>query len=159
MTGHPLWSRLPGRKNAQNTTVEKKHVLNFENPRERYGYYSRMEYMSIALSIVVYAAIITTIGGISRFHRGESTFAQRFWTMAWLAVGLSCVLLKLLADKLIHAIMSMSKRSESANLKLQDALFSVCYLFGGILLSVPAIGGLVFVGQMLKTYGICTELA
>ena len=38
---------------------------------------------------MIYGTIIGIIGGISRVYRGQSTQAQRVWTMTWLAVELS----------------------------------------------------------------------
>ena len=67
-------------------------------------------------------------GALSHFRPGQSTYAQRVWTMAWLAFGIV---------------------SANANNAGVPPL---------ILYSVPAIGGFVIVSQMVMQYGNCVKL-
>lgn len=71
---------------------------------------------------------IVVNGALSHFQPRHSTFAQRVWTMTWLAFGI-------ISDNV-------------GNVGVQ-------YL---IPYSVPAIGGFVVVSKMIMQYGNCSEL-
>jgi hypothetical protein len=156
-TLHPIRLWLPGLQSADHSIKEKNPVLQFDKLAE--GIIIRrstMDFISLTSSTVVYSAIVATVGGISRFRQGESTFAQRFWTMSWLATGLSYVLILGLFDILNSKLRALSTASGTSSRTL-DVAMTLAFLLALPLLATPAIGGLVVVGQMLKSYGTCTE--
>jgi hypothetical protein len=107
--------------------------------------YSITDIMCFIISTLVYGLIIGIIGGVSRFHRGESTSAQRVWTMLWLATGLSIFLL-------LEGVMLVIKKAPSWWVGAPAiALFFVLF--------TPGFGGFVVVGQMLRSYGSCVALS
>jgi hypothetical protein len=80
------------------------------------------------------------VGGISRFESGEhSTVTDRGWMMSWLVLGQ------------VSAIWVRIWIYVSSDDKLMVLLF-VAPLW------VPAIGGMVTVGRMLRDYGVCTKI-
>lgn len=76
----------------------------------------------------------------SLFKRGNSTFAQRVWTMAWLIIGI-CIGLTM------SLLPPLAWHSSDGIRKFFLASQMVC--------GVGAIGGLVVVVQMLNEYGVC----
>jgi hypothetical protein len=91
-------------------------------------------------SFLVFVIDIAIIGGISHFHKGQSTLAQRVWTMSWLAVGISA--------GVRFQFISQVLGPEASWLSFWFTLFRM----------TPAIGGFVVVGQMLRAYGSCIQL-
>ena len=84
----------------------------------------------VAKTAYALALIPLVVNGIlSHFSPRQSTFAQRAWTMTWLALG------------------TVSSRVNQVPL-----LIVLVY-------SVPAIGGFVVVSQMIMQYGTCERLA
>ena len=90
---------------------------------------------------------IAIIGGLSGFRAGESTYAQRVWTMTWFAF--SCM-----SGYMIHTLELFMPITMSPDW-LVRSLFKAAYIF---LYCAPSIGGFVVVGQMLKEYGSCIRL-
>ena len=78
------------------------------------------------------------IAGLTRFHAGESTRAQRIWTMLWLTFGVVFGWAMTAFDHLEHNYVGV-----------------YCVL---LLLAAPAVGGYVAVCRMLKAYGYCVEI-
>ena len=105
---------------------------------------------SIAMTSAFPAIPLAVIGGMTHFHQGHSTRAQRAWTMTWLACNLSLGPLLDWGFDPTHRPPNMSKRGKEV-FKWYPILFAVLY-------AVPAIGGFVTVGQMLWEYGSCTLL-
>ena len=101
------------------------------------------------------------IAGLTRFHKGQSTLAQRTWTMTWLSLGV-------LLGPTIQTTHSLSNGPMPSRLSTEpsptywtmDRKRSQLRLCSSILCytmcTVPIIGGFVVVGQMLKNYGYCT---
>ncbi|KAF1960497.1 hypothetical protein CC80DRAFT_257796 [Byssothecium circinans] len=88
---------------------------------------------------------IAFVGGFSRFQAGESTRAQRVWTMSWLAFGIFFA-------PLPSALSTMLQRPfMNVVLTLQLGLAVLTY-------AVPALGGFVTVSQMIWSYGDCEKL-
>jgi hypothetical protein len=85
-------------------------------------------------------------GGMSKFHRGESTLAQRVWTMLWLATGLSIFF----RYEGVLLITKMAPDWVGAPATLTALFF---------LLFTPDFGGFVVMGQMLRSYGNCVALS
>jgi hypothetical protein len=94
---------------------------------------------SILNNILVYTTVMTisfahfiVVGILSEFRENASTPSQRAWTLAWM-----------IGNTVLPYI----------------SLITITSRFSGLislLAFVPAIGGIVVVGQMLKDYGICT---
>ena len=81
-------------------------------------------YTSLSLALIPFAVN----GSLSSFKSRQSTFAQRAWTMTWLALG------------------TIANNANQANVVVI------------LLYSVPAIGGFVVVSQMIMQYGSCNKL-
>ena len=86
-------------------------------------------------------------GVLSHFRPGESTHAQRIWTMTCLAIGIVYV----------SSITSMNSII-TAQAPSQGAGVWVLALMVAFFLGAPAIGGFVVVGQMLMSYGHCIRI-
>jgi hypothetical protein len=78
------------------------------------------------------------IGGLTRFQKRRSTIAQRVWIIMWLVFDTAFGYLAGRPDRINH-----------------DETTS---LIGMVILSAPAVGGFVVVGQMLKHYGNCLDI-
>lgn len=76
---------------------------------------------------------LAIIGGLTSFHAGGSTAAQRGWTMAWLVTGIGMGITPFMGTD------SIEKR-------------------GLVIYCAPAIGGMVMVGKMLMEYGHCVKI-
>jgi hypothetical protein len=95
-------------------------------------------------------AIITPyiiLKAMTNFDAGDSTPAQRGWTMGWLAVGQLYGLLAALAGFLVW----LENPDPNSGLPVSGQL-----LLGATVPSVAAIGGFVVVGQMLVVHGQCS---
>ena len=79
---------------------------------------------------------IAIVGALSHFNPGESTHAQRVWTMTWLVFGI--------------AFSSLSLTMDSGG--FLERLGSTIY-------GAASFGGFVVVGQMLRDYGHCIRLS
>lgn len=77
---------------------------------------------------------VAIVGILSHFRSGQSTFAQRVWTMMWLAFGI---------------FLGSFLGSELPTVFDYQTLF--VYL-------APSIEGFVVVGHMLMQYGTCIQL-
>ena len=95
----------------------------------------RSSYMMLVVTYLLGAIPYAIIGGLTHFDPGQSTRAQRVWTMTWLTLGVG-------AGVIYRYYMLMHQ--------LRESLFVVLYI-------VPAVGGFVVVGQMLQAYGSCIE--
>lgn len=110
---------------------------------------------SFAFLIVplIFGAIpLAVIDGLTHFKKGDSTTAQRVWTMMWLVFGIFFGPL-FEVSYYWHGVTENSERERDA----LDALASEIIFLG--LVGCPAIGGFVVVGQMMKAYGTCTLLS
>ena len=105
------------------------------------------KFTSVGLALYVIGAIPIAIIGIwTRFHAGESTKAQRAWTMIWLVMDIFC-------GPWIDVL------SESSGIIIEDEpLDSNVWLGWTALGTIPAIGGFVVVAQMLRAYGTCVQV-
>jgi hypothetical protein len=97
-------------------------------------------------SLLVSSFAIAIVGTISHFQPGSSSYAQRVWTMVWLSVGI-------LMGTIQFACVVGWELDDDAGRTNILLLLMVLLLYG-----VPAIGGFVAVGKMLKTYGTCNQL-
>lgn len=105
--------------------------------------------LEVVAVIVVNAITIGIIAVLSGFHKGESTLAQRVWTMVWLVFGICgagvCIFLGLEDDSI-----PMPLPFTSTFLRRLHQLTAPLISYGA-----PAVGGFVVVGQMLYEYGSC----
>ncbi|KAL9115808.1 MAG: hypothetical protein Q9227_000176 [Pyrenula ochraceoflavens] len=90
-------------------------------------------------STFVGALPLAVIGGMSGFHQGQSTQAQRAWTMTWLAAGIAIGPISYLLPQLFAAFIN----NRGGVLVHRLVLF---------LYAAPAIGGFVVVSEMLWSY-------
>lgn len=87
------------------------------------------------------------IGGLSRFQKHSSSPAQRVWTMTWLAFGF------LFGPSVEFYARNIESR-EFLNVRRRSS--PILNVVTSLVCGVPAIGGLVAVGQMIKAYGVCS---
>lgn len=108
-------------------------------------------YSDLAKLLIEYCCMLigclslAVIGGYSYFEARGSSEAQCGWTMAWLAMGI-----------LFGSVAFGITLEFSNGLVTSEAVFK-CFLFC-MAYSVPAIGGMVIVGQMIWDYGSCSRL-
>ena len=101
------------------------------------------------INIYILTAIpYAVIGGLTHFHAGHATKAQKVWTMGWLAFGTGI-------GAAIPIGLSVSDTGTS-NDHRNDRFISKLSMIAAY--SAFAIGGLVVVGQMLVEYGSCNSL-
>jgi hypothetical protein len=88
-------------------------------------------------------------GAITKFHRGESTLAQRIWVMLWYAEGVIIGLL--LSGGFIVTNYTVDQR---------EGVYA--YYAGKLMLlfalATPAFGAFVVVGEMVQSYGTCIQI-
>ena len=102
--------------------------------------------LAYGMVLCVFSAIpLAAIGGMTRFHNGHSTHAQRAWTMSWPTFNL-------LYGAALELMFDPNK------LQGRDEVDSYHFIFGVLMIAIPAIGGFVTVGQMLQEYGSCTVI-
>ena len=104
---------------------------------------SRDIYMTSVSLFFIGAIPYAIIGGLTHFDPGQSTLAQRVWTMMWLTFGV---------------VVGTSYRHEPfpTGSHYNDNAFHR-YISSMVLYYAPAVGGFVVVGQMLQAYGSCLE--
>jgi hypothetical protein len=91
-------------------------------------------------------APIAIVGGLSHFHAGSSTVAQRAWTMSWLGSDI-------FAGFVLGASLVPADKQGIQKHRAFGILFAYTLIF-----NAPALGGFVVVGQMVKEYGSCIKL-
>ena len=96
-------------------------------------------------ALLLALAPIAIVGGLSHFHAGSSTVAQRAWTMSWLGSD-------------IYAGFALGVALRPADKKETHEILNSSALFYTLMFSAPALGGFVVVGQMVKEYGSCIKL-
>ncbi len=106
----------------------------------------------MASPFVAVAGPLVAIGTLSHFSNGESTLSQRVWSMLWLGFG------SLLGPMFSLALETAIEPRNPvlgglAQLPLEVSIVGFPLVYG-----VPAIGGLVVVGQMIMQFGACFEI-
>jgi hypothetical protein len=96
---------------------------------------------------IFYGITLAIVGGISGFKPGQSTVAQRVWTMLWLVGSFAWVLIDLVGD--------YAKTKLPGKRNILDVVLVVIALT----FMAPAVGGFVVVGRMIHDYGTCTILS
>jgi hypothetical protein len=107
-------------------------------------------YLLFLAVLVVNAVSIAIVGGLSHFRKGESTTAQRVWTMTWLVFGS-------VTGFNVAMVPSLDVPGEKEKGTSEEALSSRSTTMIGFIacFCAPAVGGFVVVGQMLYAYGNC----
>ena len=108
--------------------------------------------MLTLLAVAVGLVSVAINGVLSHFRRGESTHAQRVWTMTWLAIGIAYGAAEPNSDLINNFVAPYFK--VGAGWFVSDLGHLLMLLYGG----APAIGGFVVVGQMLMSYGHCIQI-
>ncbi|KAM7196255.1 hypothetical protein V8F20_007095 [Naviculisporaceae sp. PSN 640] len=104
---------------------------------------------------------IAIIGGISRFSPGASELYQRVWTMIWPVFGLIVgpfFSVALEQQSNFAAQLGALTRVRRPVTLLGTASDVLLLVLGTGLYATPAVGGFVAVSQMIRQYGVCTEL-
>ena len=108
-----------------------------------YGYYPEdddtKDMLNFYLTLLVGLTSLAINGILTHFKAGNSTHAQRVWTMTWLAFGI------------FHGT-SFYLSAKISNSPFRELLAMV------FVYSAVAIGGLVVVCQMLLNYGNCVQI-
>ncbi len=110
-------------------TLEIPAHVHFEESHLRFSFSKLEDFVFIFAPIPLIVVAILT-----HFHEGSSTTAQRVWTMMWLVFNS------------VFGFIAGVTKPENRNERNDTLIW---------LLAVPAIGGVVVVGQMLREYGVC----
>ena len=94
-------------------------------------------------SILIGALPLVIVGCISGFQRGSSTASQRTWTMVWLAMGI------------VVGPISYFWPSMALSWHPTAAVVSKFFL---VVYGVSAVGGMVVVAEMVRSYGNCVRI-
>lgn len=101
--------------------------------------------MLFLIAIFIFTPIVV-VGGLSKFRPGSiSTTADRGWLLSWPVIGSTSSLWL----RFINMIIDEDDLGMRQILTLPMLL---CPFF------IPAVGGMVTVGKMLQSYGICTKI-
>lgn len=128
-----------------------------------------------SVCLVAIAAPYVIIGGISRFHKGGSTKAQRVWTMAWLTFGQyfglmlapslfrsndtkSWVSSDFDSDFDVRSLMAFFGRHRILK-RFKNTVHTLPRIYVTLCFGATAIGGLVVVAQMIIADGYCVLAA
>lgn len=123
-----------------NTIILGRQAAVHEGRRDRF-----LQVFLVFGSILIGSASLCIVGGISRFKQGDSTAAERAWTMSWLVTGIIIGPISYFAP----TITSLFYRNEAVGYLSQ---------LGLLLYATPAVGGLVVVAQMIWAYGSCIQI-
>jgi hypothetical protein len=125
---------MVGRIQEENSAIEEVDAVGYS----RFGFnhvYKILLHFSVGYALGSISLAIT--GGISGFRAGQSTKAERVWTMMWLVCGI-----------MIGTAVQSPEFSS----------FSGLSLIAIIIYCAPAVGGFIVVGQMLQNYGSCIRI-
>jgi hypothetical protein len=93
---------------------------------------------AFAIIALIAAVSVSIIGGLSRFKEGQSTHAQRVWTMTWLAFGF------------MGTAFSYDDRDDNGFESGESGGPFQVYLWPfALFYGAPAVGGFIVVGQMI----------
>ena len=124
-------------------------------------YYMTHRIRIFPLRILVGLTSLAINGVLTRFQAGNSTRAQRVWTMAWLAFGIwiGSSSSNVIDDvkEIQHFVAALLGLDVRKGKRLGDLVFIAWVLIYAVY-SAVAIGGFVVVCQMLLQYGNCTEM-
>ncbi|KAI1215019.1 uncharacterized protein F4807DRAFT_405574 [Annulohypoxylon truncatum] len=127
--------------------------------RSRLKHSGLISYLVIqTVNLFITGISIAVIGGLSGFHKGNSTTAQRVWTMMWLVFGF------LMGPNFVAlpSATSLVTLFRSAKREDQDPQSSRHFFTWGfitaLIYGVPGFGGYVIVGKMLYKYGNCVSI-
>ena len=100
-------------------------------------------------SHLIFISVSLSVGLMSHFRREQSTVAQQVWIVTWLALRISLGPVAALFSAVLEYRGRVRSLSEPKKFLL---------LIGSLVLAVPAIGGFVVVGQMIRAYRDCISL-
>ncbi|KAF7367617.1 Pogo transposable element [Mycena sanguinolenta] len=106
-----------------------------------------------ALLIVLTVSVgipLAIIGGLTKFKPGNSTHSQRVWLMMWLGFGSLGALFSRIPIVMAELLQLPFVRFYSTIIPTIPNILLISLVY-----SVPAIGGMVVVGKMIKEYGDC----
>ena len=110
---------------------------------------------SVAIWLFLVLSPLIIVGAISGFQKGnDSTAAQRGWIISWLVIGFISGLWSLVVKK-IGSQLFYDEAKGGNHLSGFPFLKSFMLIICIIPFWIPAIGGMVIVGQELHEYGIC----
>ena len=108
---------------------------------------------SISLVLYVFGAIpIAVIGIWTRFDAGQSTKAQRIWTMLWLVMDIT-------KGPFIDVWSGGTPLAVAFSFFMKMINSHLYYWYLTAAATIPAIGGFVVVAQMLRAYGTCVRVS
>ena len=129
------------------------------SPRRPAKYNLIMIFLRLSVGLIS----VAINGVLTHFKAGNSTHAQRVWTMTWLAFGILTGMHYRMRDvkesrkARLGSMLRFAKlsRVETRALKISNLIWFLASLF---VFGASAIGGLVVVCQMLLQYGTCTQI-
>jgi hypothetical protein len=112
--------------------------------------FDALDMFSSVAGVYIGCIPLAVIGGLSRFQPQSSTSLQRGFTMSWVVLGI-------VGGGWVHMVKTaadaFSEAGDDRGFEFAMTIF-MCVLYG-----VPAIGGMVVVGQMMRDFGTCTLLS
>jgi hypothetical protein len=112
------------------------------------------------LSYFIIAIVVPLgiVGGVTGFREGSDITVRRAWILAWLIVGSVSSVLILWGDYVLLRAPAPGKRRRHRHRQSRLTSELIIIVFTSIPLWIPAIGGMVVVGQELKDFGICSDI-
>jgi hypothetical protein len=143
MDSYKLSSADPGRKSTDPWTVTMAPTAGALRRMFEDSVGLRNFFMAFLFSFLATLVPVAIIGGLSKFHRGHSTHAQRVWIMTWLSFGA--------IGPFILIIISLIKLGRKKGESWITVIIGSAYII--LFYAAPAIGGFVGIGQMLRSFG------
>jgi len=143
-------------------TPSKKAPLSFRGPNLKIatsrlltdfqaGLKRLLDPMELANGLAFWGPLII-VGAISRFQANQSALYQRVWTIMWLVFGIGLGVAGLIISYRLEDRPILNRKAPSSAPSLWvDVVITALY-------SAPAFGGYVVVAQMIKEFGVCSEL-
>ncbi|XTI95412.1 hypothetical protein V2W45_1446273, partial [Cenococcum geophilum] len=154
----PQDSRKYSSKNFLHDKADIGYLKNESIPERRHWLLFRV-LIPLGISLVS----ILVYGILSRFRQGKSTKMQRVWIMSWLIVGMALAPVGSLLGALFTDFLAGKWSGEKEKDGVIAANFGIIFTTLGMLLVigilfVPAVGGLVVVGEMIKQHEHCIRI-
>jgi hypothetical protein len=154
-TQHPLIQRIYWLLSRTPTKRGKPRELSHSS-QKRYWFLT-------FLSLLVVGGVYGIVYIMSRANPGQSTIAERVWTMGWLLCGSASPFVVIFLTSISNFL---EKKVKSMQIQSLSFVLSLLYLFLTtalvlVLSSAAAfpVGGVVAVGQMMWAFGSCTVLS
>jgi hypothetical protein len=99
----------------------------------------------LRLGILLNFVPLAVVGGLSGFQPGNSTQTERGFTMSWLVIGM--------IYGMYFGFVPVPRLSRRQGFDSEGPVELFAFIS---ILAVPAVGGMVVVGRMIRDFGVCT---